>query len=178
MAMHAPRRFTVTKAVLTDNPYEKQLGVLRWIRTVLSEVVDKAASQSEDDQHRHHQKQEELAGAVCEEGDEEGCALGAPASEDKREEDSTDGVTAKSESTEEVLEESRPCVEDVRTDVATSCSVISEAPLEENGTAVSATSRKRPRNLMHGRDFFSVGSVVECFHPVSRGVHTFQTQNS
>lgn len=172
MAMHAPPHLTVTKAFLTDNPYEKQLGVLRWIRTLLSEVVDKAASQTENDQHRHHPKEEEeLAGVVCKEGDEKGCALGAPTPGDKREEDSTGGVTAKSESTEQVLEERRPCVEDVQTDVAASCSVINEALLEENGTAVSATGRKRPRNLMHGRHLFGVGSVVECFHPVSYGVY-------
>lgn len=181
MAMHAPPQLTVTKVFLKDNPYEKQLGLLRWIRTLLTEVVDTAASQSEDDQHRHHQKQEELAVDACKEGDQEGCALGAPTSEDKREEeDSTGGVATKSESTAEVLEESHPCVQDVQADVAISSDasdsrIISEA-LEENGTAVSASSRKRPRNLTHGRELFGVGSVVECFHPVSRGVNTDDIQ--
>lgn len=180
MAMHAPPQLTVTKVFLTDKPYEKQLGLLRWIRTLLTEVVDTAASQSEDDQHRHHQKQEELAVDDCKEGDQEGCALGAPTSEDKREEeDSTGGVTTKSESTEEVLEESHPCVQDVQAvEMASEPSdsrMISEA-LEENGTAVSASSRKRPRNLTHGRELFGVGSVVECFHPVSRGVNTDDIQ--
>ena len=175
--MHAPPQLTVTKVFLTDNPYENQLGLLRWIRTLLSEVVDKAASQSEDDQDRHHQQQEQLAGSVREEVDEkEGCALGAPTPEEKREDHGASSAISisKSERTQEVLEESRRCVDDVQTDVAmprAPTDSITKA-LEESGTAVSASSRKRPRNVMHGQDLFGVGSVVECYHQVSREVHT------
>ncbi|CAM9270282.1 unnamed protein product, partial [Laminaria digitata] len=172
MAMqHAPPHLTVTKAFLTDNPYENQLGLLRWIRKFLSEVVDAAASQSESDQHRRQEeqkeeKEEELAVDACKEDDQEqGCALGAPTQEEKREEHSTSGAISKSASTEEALEESRPCVEGVEADtVAPSNSIITEG-CKESGTAASAGGRKRPRNLLHGQDLFGVGSVVECFHP-------------
>lgn len=182
MAMqHAPPHLTVTKAFLTDNPYENQLGLLRWIRKFLSEVVDAAASQSESDQHRRQEEQKEeeekeLAGDACKEDDQEqGCALGAPTQEEKREEHSTSGAISKSVSTEEALEESLPCVEGVEADtVAPSNSIVTEG-CKESGTAASAGGRKRPRNLLHGQDLFGVGSVVECFHPVSREVHIDKT---
>lgn len=171
-----PPKLTVTKVYLTDKPYEKQLDLLRWIRKLLSEVVDSAASQSKDGQHLRQEQGELAAGNVCKEDVEEECMLGAPTPEQKGQSTSA-STAAKSESTEEVLGENCQQVQTSlpAADVAAAMSrgpVDSSEALTESraavvSTGVSANSRKRPRHLMHGQELFGVGSVVECFHPVS-----------
>lgn len=179
MAMEAPPpQLTVTKVYLTDNPYEKQLDLLRWIRKLLSEVVDSAASHSEDDQHLRQEQEELAAGDACKQDVQEVCILGTPTPE--QEGKSTSASTAvKLESTEEVLGESH---QDVQTSLAAADvdAAMSSGPVDGSGalresgpavvsTGVSASSRKRPRHVMHGQELLGAGSVVECFHPVSHG---------
>lgn len=80
MPAKSPHNLITSTAYLTDKPYEVQLGVLRWIRTLIAGVVDKAASEGSAAQHdllaplEHH---EQLQGySACKAGCEEESLVG------------------------------------------------------------------------------------------------------
>lgn len=190
MGPSCPPNLTHSTAYLTDKPYDVQLGVLRWIRGLLSEVIDEAVSQlstsatpiepeitrqqdnldhdtgcvgQETDslppdsetpvrnKHRKHTQDDEGSSAVEGEG-VDACGSGGhgesvrkfktPAAVTRATTDENDGVTT-----------------------ATGTAAADTADGDGGSMGVG---RKRPRTpMLHERNTFGVGSVVECFHPVS-----------
>lgn len=168
MGPSSPMNLTHSSVYLTDKPYDVQLGVLKWIRGLLSEVIDKAATtattaaagaaiEPERDQRPHkgtddRVRQEEII--ISPSGKE-----GEENKVHRHEEREDVADTSGREEGTKILNSSPGCA----------------AAAPASTAAGAAVGRKRPRAAtLHGRPGFGVGSVVECFHPVSDVVLSLQ----
>lgn len=154
MTKETPRNLVLTSAYLSDKPYEVQLEVLRWMRILLHDVVDRAAStafkRSEDQQEEPVISRQEFKAENQLGKDKDSCQRSrsilegsAVESEPSQQASAQDSGGASSNTTEE-------------SDVTTEDSC-------------KSNRRKRPRKpstSLEGKPLV-VGSVVECFHPVS-----------
>lgn len=149
MGPRCPPNLTHSSAYLKDNPYELQLGVLKYIRGLLSEVINEATSQVLPDESG---RQGDGGDNECSRQDENYLLLAAEAGEgNKLDGQEGDGGGA-------IVDTSDPTT---ATDVA---GLVDRA----GGSMHTAVGRKRPRTAtLHGRDAFGVGAVVQCFHTVS-----------
>lgn len=158
MGRSLPANLTHSTAYLTDKPYDVQLGVLRWIRGLLYEVIDNAASQLST--------AAAAAGSVPNvepetQGDGDGGACGRSAAREvggnaPQQDEGVDGSEALNlKSTAALLDES--------------VGAATTGSRGDGGTSSAGNGRKRPRTStpLDRRDIFVSGSVVECFHPVS-----------
>lgn len=161
MAPSSPTNLTHSSAYLTDKPYDVQLGVLKWIRCLLSAVIDEAtttaaaapaAIECKRDQHPHKgaddgvsQEKELLSANFKKVEENEG---------DRQEQEDVANINGR---------EDRPKI--LNSAEEAGCAAAAPPSTAGAGTAVG---RKRPRTAtFHGRSSFGVGCVVECFHPVS-----------
>lgn len=161
MGRSLPAKLTHSTAYLTDKPYDVQLGVLRWIRGLLSEVIDNAASQLSTTAASAaagsiHNVEPETQG----DGGDGACgrsAAGEVGGNTSQQDEGVDGSEALNfKSTAALLDES--------VGAATTGS-----RGDGGGSSSTGNGRKRPRTStpLDRRDIFVPGSVVECFHPVS-----------
>ncbi|CAB1121224.1 unnamed protein product [Ectocarpus sp. CCAP 1310/34] len=155
MGRSLPVNLTHSSAYLTDKPYDVQLGVLRWIRGLLSEVVDNAVSQlSTTAAGSIHNVEPETQG-----DDDDDVACGRSAAREvggsiPQKDEGVDGSEALNlKSTAALLDE---CVGAATT-----------GSRGDGGSSSTGNGRKRPRTStpLDRRDVFVPGSVVECFHP-------------
>lgn len=177
MGPSCPPNLTHSTTYLTDKPYDVQLGVLRWIRGLLFEVIDEAASQlsttatsiePESLQHGSHDDN------GCGRQEENSLPPGAETRmENKPQEHTQDDEGLPAIEGEGVDDCSSGHGESVRI-----LKTMSKATTDEHGVnpdgdgdgegGSTGIGRKRPRTpTLHERHTFGVGSVVECFHPVS-----------
>ncbi|CAN0171747.1 unnamed protein product [Ectocarpus sp. 4 AP-2014] len=155
MGRSLPANFTHSTAYLTDKPYDVQLGVLRWIRGLLSEVVDNAVSQlSTTAAGSMHYLEPETQG-----DDDEDGACGRSAAREiggniPQQDEGVDGSEA-------LNLKSTAALRDESVGAATTGS------RGDGGSSSTGNGRKRSRTStpLDRRDVFVPGSVVECFHP-------------
>ena len=157
MGKKGPRHLILTSANLTDKPYEVQLDILRSIRTLLHEVVDEAAAVALQHSHVHqpqlHQQEGEGTLLARDEGahqnqENEDC-------QDKVDSGADEGAVEPEISQQEMAQV--PAVGTVET------SKNGDISCRGNGRKRPRTSQTSPRET----EALTVGSVVECFHPVS-----------
>lgn len=182
MSPGRPANLTHSTAYLTDKPYDVQLGVLRWIRELLSEVVDDAASQLST-----------TTAAAPIEPDQGTCGVNSPSvqgqdlalpdAEERQEngrvrEQQDAGIShrdsgAGGESTLEVSKAEPSSTEEesragMRTTEGAGVATTAAAVDGAGGVGSASVGRKRPRaQTQQRRDCFGLGDVVECFHAVS-----------
>lgn len=71
----SPRNLLLTKAELTDEPYKVQLEVLRWIKRLVSSLVDSAVLAADDGNNastRHHSSEGVVASSAAAADDSQG----------------------------------------------------------------------------------------------------------
>lgn len=169
MGSKIPPNLSITTTYLTDTPYEVQLGVLRGIRTLLAGVVDDAISQAStklgDSAHNHQQQQQQ---GQKQQSDGDGLSDESLVRVDMPKENDSDVH----------LGSDPPVGSEIHAEEGSGAEAVAPSAgevegLEESGTAAldptrNSSSRKRPRTPSPTRrDFYTAGSVVECFHPVS-----------
>lgn len=145
MGSRCPPNLTHSTAYLKDSPYEVQLGVLKYLRSLVFEVVEastRAALENESERQGNGGDDE------CSRQDGESRLLEAEEEEEEEGMGKLDGQKGGREG------------------------AIVDTSGHEDGsdgsTAATRGGRKRPRTAtLHGRDSFGLGSVVECFHAVS-----------
>lgn len=157
MTKETPRNLVLTSAYLTDKPYEVQLEVFRWMRVLLHDVVDRAAAtalQRSEDQQQHQQEE-----FVISQEDKDGNQLGKAKDRCQNRSSSLEGSAVESEP-------SQPA--SAQDSGGASSNTAAEAGLTSEDSCKS-NRRKRPRKPTspNGGNALIVGSVVECFHPVS-----------
>ncbi|CAN0093748.1 unnamed protein product [Scytosiphon promiscuus] len=142
-----PANLTHSTAYLTDKPYDVQLGVLRWVRGLISEVIDEAAS-----------KLSPAAASI--EPDQGTCGLSSGGVQEG------DLVLPDAKKREGDGQEVRG--EDDAGAHHSSSSGAGEAGGrggESTHGGSAGVGRKRPRPpSQQGRKSFGLGDVVECFH--------------
>ncbi|CAN0119065.1 unnamed protein product [Ectocarpus sp. 6 AP-2014] len=155
MGRSLPANLTHSTAYLTDKPYDVQLGVLRWIRGLLSEVVDNAVSElSTTAAGSIRNVEPETRGDHDDNG-----ACGRSAAREvggntPQQDEGVDGSEALNlNSTAALLDES--------------VGAATAGSRGDGGSSSTGNGRKRPRasTPLDRRDIFVPGSVVECFHP-------------
>lgn len=187
MGRSCPPNLTHSTAYLTDKPYDVQLGVLRWIRGLLSEVVDEATTQlsttatrieRESGQQGNHDDHDTGCDTQMKDSlppdtqtrtenkppehtqDEEG--LSTVKSQDV--EDRGSGESVRIFKTEAA--ETRATMDENDGGGTTSAHDAAAADTADGDGGSTGVSRKRPRTPTL-KNSFGVGSVVECYHPVS-----------
>ena len=146
MGPKCPPNLTHSTAYLKDNPYEVQLGVLKYVRGLVFEVVEASTT-----------------AALASEGGTQGNG-----GDDECSRPGGDSLLLETEEEEEEEEWARK-LDGQKGECE---GVILDTSGHEEGsdgsTAVARGGRKRPRTAtLHGQDCFGTGSVVECFHAVS-----------
>lgn len=153
MSAKAPRNLILTKAYLTDKPYEVQIAVLRWVKHLVGSLVDAAVDQARREAEDHECCKED---SLFDMGTLGRC---------QREAESIMEFTADGSSG------SNSCHDQTCADFL--CSVPSA-----NGSSVTPVNstceqkrRKRPRTHPSGGDNrYAIGDVVECYYTVSRSL--------
>lgn len=193
MGPSCPPNLTHSTAYLTDKPYDVQLGVLRWIRGLLSEVIEEAASQLstratsiEPENIRQQDNLDHDAGCVGQETDSLPPDAETPMKNKHREHtQDKEGLSAVEGQDvddcssgghgEAVRMFKTPAAGVTRATTDEDDSSVTTAVADDAAAADTAdgdggrmgVGRKRPRTpMLHERNTFGVGSVVECFHPV------------
>lgn len=162
MVSNSPTNLTHSSAYLTDKPYDVQLGVLKWIRGLLSAVIDEAATTGAASAaaaavecNRDQQPHEGADGGVRQEEE--------PRSPSEKKVEEKKGYRQEQEG---AAADINGCEE--RPEILNSAEARCAAAAPSSDGLGKAVGRKRPRSATsHGRSDFGVGCVVECFHPVS-----------
>lgn len=165
MTKETPRNLLVTSAYLSDKPYEVQLEVLRWMRILLHDVVDRAAStastsfkRSDDQQEEPVISRQEVEGEIHLGNDKDSCQSSSSVLEGS-------AVESEPSSQQSSAQDSG---------VATSNTTAESGLTTED--SCKSSRRKRPRKPQKPREgnALVVGSVAECFHPVSSILSTLE----
>lgn len=152
MGPKAPANLVLTKAHLTDKPYEAQVAVLRWVKQLVGNLVDSAVCHGRDG----------TIGADC--SKEDSAMDMATLSEDQDlSECGKDESSARGLHDTRASHEQHVCTDHLSTGLETGTGT--------SQTALASSSeykrRKRPRtSSLLGKNRVDVGTVVECYYTV------------